>query len=163
MPKTCKASTSREPIYDSDSSINSGSLVSFSEPGPSRGRSPSSSASSNMSGPSCSSPANKKKKTPVKKNVNPLQQNLVRRGNRGRKKNTKGVDRIMGKKNEIIYLTKDDLQHKVVFKNKSGRFKSARIPNKACSYLLSHCSKTHPLMGENKKHTAFITIKKRNS
>jgi hypothetical protein len=137
-------------------SLNSGSLDSDGESSMrsrSRSRSPSSRRSSSRSR-SRSRSSSRRRRRPIRSVRNYLFREK-------KKKEERGVDRFLGNPNEIIYVTRDPNKHKIIFRKKKGKFKRNKIPNKACSYLLSHCAKRHPLMSENKKHEAVITIKKR--
>ncbi|GFX53097.1 uncharacterized protein TNCV_3285601 [Trichonephila clavipes] len=59
---------------------------------------------------------------------------------------------------ELVY---DYPPHRLTFHNDDKDFTVRRIPNKACSYLLSHCSKTHPIRRDTVPRNAVISIKKR--
>lgn len=51
--------------------------------------------------------------------------------------------------------------HSLTFNMENGEFQTNRLPNKACRYLLSHCSKRHPLKRDQLPRHTVINIKKR--
>lgn len=107
--------------------------------------------------------AKKKKKTPAatkKKKTTPA----------AAKKKKKTTPAAAKKKktpaSKTVLVNPHELKHtygsnKILFKMHPQTFQDTRIPNKACRYLLSHCSRRHPTKRDTIPRQVKININKR--
>ncbi|GFY40141.1 hypothetical protein TNIN_276541 [Trichonephila inaurata madagascariensis] len=68
--------------------------------------------------------------------------------------------------NNNIFRSKDQIIHtfdgnSITFKA-NQKFKKGRVPNKACRYLLSHCSRRYPTSRDKEKRAVNIFLMKKN-
>lgn len=135
------SSSALEEEYDGGGESDSSSISSRSR---SRSVSPANSSASNSSSRSRSvSPGRKKKK----------------------KKKVKGKKKKRGRPKYKTIVSKKEIKHfygphRLTFQSPDG-FKKRRVPNKACRYLLSHCSRRHLTARDKRTRQALITLNKR--
>lgn len=62
----------------------------------------------------------------------------------------------------MLKYTSSDGKHTIRFILDNGKFTETKLPNKACSYMLSHCSKRFDEGRDKKKLRAVVRMKRKN-